>query len=287
MVSDKFQVRSTGPINPLTRQPIKGRKLGGGIRLGEMERDALLAHGAAYVLHDRLHTCSDYSTLDACASCGSILSPAHVPSGETRRLLGRPLLRTSHAGRTRLGPQQRMSPERERCPINSSVISAFRDCEVRPGTPRGPPGDPRHSDVHRVPEHRRRVPRRDPLRLQVPRHGARGHEHSNEARHPRMRAPSHPSQSFSHHDTRTATRPGSCLSFSAVGRPRLPAHVASAFPEHLRPFLLHLLETLAVHLHVDAQGTRATQPRGLPQGLHPRVRHRDADPATLRAPVAL
>ncbi|EME32710.1 DNA-directed RNA polymerase subunit isoform 1 [Galdieria sulphuraria] len=69
MVSDKFQVRSTGPINPLTRQPVKGRKVGGAIRFGEMERDALLAHGAAYLLHDRLQLCSDLHTVYACEVC--------------------------------------------------------------------------------------------------------------------------------------------------------------------------------------------------------------------------
>lgn len=76
MVSDKFQVRSLGPNNPLTQQPIKGRKAGGGIRFGEMERDSLLAHGAAYLLHDRLHACSDRHVASVCSHCGSLLAPA-------------------------------------------------------------------------------------------------------------------------------------------------------------------------------------------------------------------
>ncbi|KAK1420343.1 hypothetical protein QVD17_21860 [Tagetes erecta] len=74
MVSDKFQVRSTGTVDPVTHQPIKGRKKGGGIRFGEMERDSLLAHGAAYLLHDRLHTSSDHHIADVCSLCGSILT---------------------------------------------------------------------------------------------------------------------------------------------------------------------------------------------------------------------
>ena len=65
----------------MTRQPIKGRKFGGGIRFGEMERDALLAHGAAYLLHDRLHTCSDYTVMEVCSACGSLLSPnQYIPT---------------------------------------------------------------------------------------------------------------------------------------------------------------------------------------------------------------
>ena len=74
------QVRSTGPINPLTKQPVKGRKAGGGIRFGEMERDALLAHGAAYLLHDRLHSSSDYHVMDACIACGSLLTACAQPA---------------------------------------------------------------------------------------------------------------------------------------------------------------------------------------------------------------
>merc|ERR1712187_850006 len=74
MVSDKCQVRSTGPIDRLTHQPVKGRKFGGGIRIGEMERDSLLAHGAAFLVQDRLYTSSDYYTTDCCKRCGLLNS---------------------------------------------------------------------------------------------------------------------------------------------------------------------------------------------------------------------
>jgi DNA-directed RNA polymerase beta subunit len=79
MVKDKAQVRATGPVNALTRQPVKGKKKGGGVRFGEMERDALLAHGGAFLLHDRLHASSDAHTALVCKKCGSMLTTFSFP----------------------------------------------------------------------------------------------------------------------------------------------------------------------------------------------------------------
>ncbi|KAK3135668.1 hypothetical protein QOZ80_5BG0421940 [Eleusine coracana subsp. coracana] len=97
MVSDKFQVRTTGHVDQITRQPIGGRKRGGGIRFGEMERDALLAHGSAYLLHDRLHSCSDYHIADVCSLCGSLLTATVIKSDPQKKakheMLGLPTAR--------------------------------------------------------------------------------------------------------------------------------------------------------------------------------------------------
>merc|ERR1712007_148077 len=81
MVSDKYQVRAVGGINQLHKQPIKGRKRGGGVRFGEMERDALIAHGVTFLLQDRLLNCSDGEWRKACRLCGSSQSPQQLPSG--------------------------------------------------------------------------------------------------------------------------------------------------------------------------------------------------------------
>lgn len=81
MVSDKYQVRSTGPVDSITGQPVKGRKRGGGIKIGEMERDAIISHGVAFVLQDRLMNCSDAMLHRGCAHCGSILSTCNSTNG--------------------------------------------------------------------------------------------------------------------------------------------------------------------------------------------------------------
>ncbi|KAK3916298.1 DNA-directed RNA polymerase I subunit RPA2 [Frankliniella fusca] len=71
----RHMVRSTGAVDSVTHQPVKGRRRGGGVRFGEMERDGLLSHGASFLLQDRLFHCSDKSTHQVCRTCGTLLGP--------------------------------------------------------------------------------------------------------------------------------------------------------------------------------------------------------------------
>ncbi|MFZ8830532.1 MAG: DNA-directed RNA polymerase subunit A' [Candidatus Aenigmatarchaeota archaeon] len=71
LVSNKLQSRARGPVTLLTRQPTEGRSKEGGLRLGEMEKDCLLAHGAVLTLKERFD--SDKVILPVCKKCGMIV----------------------------------------------------------------------------------------------------------------------------------------------------------------------------------------------------------------------
>ena len=72
MVKDKINYRARGPNQQLTRQPVQGRANDGGLRIGEMERDAVCAHGLAYFLNESFMIRGDEYYMAVCNKTGSI-----------------------------------------------------------------------------------------------------------------------------------------------------------------------------------------------------------------------
>ena len=80
MVIDKSHSRARGPIVSLTRQPCEGRARDGGLRVGEMERDCMLSHGASVFTKERLMDVSDPFETGICRGCGSLATLNEVDS---------------------------------------------------------------------------------------------------------------------------------------------------------------------------------------------------------------
>ena len=72
MVKDKINYRATGPRTNLTRQTVQGRANDGGLRIGEMERDGVLAHGMSYFLNESFLVRGDEYFMAVCNKTGAI-----------------------------------------------------------------------------------------------------------------------------------------------------------------------------------------------------------------------
>jgi DNA-directed RNA polymerase II subunit RPB2 len=80
MVEDKINYRATGPKTLLTHQPLHGRAKGGGLAIGEMERDGMVAHGMSKFLHESFMDRSDGGEVQINRSTGTLdTSPDTMP----------------------------------------------------------------------------------------------------------------------------------------------------------------------------------------------------------------
>jgi DNA-directed RNA polymerase II subunit RPB2 len=88
MVADKLNVRGHDrdknelPKVMLTRQPTSGKRKGGGLRIGEMERDSVLSHGTSLFLKETMMERSDFYKWSVCRRCG--IMAIYNPSKKNR-----------------------------------------------------------------------------------------------------------------------------------------------------------------------------------------------------------
>jgi DNA-directed RNA polymerase beta subunit len=72
MVKDKINYRSRGQRTALTRQTVQGRANDGGLRIGEMDRDAIIAHGMKGFMYNSMMERGDKYYMAICNNTGTI-----------------------------------------------------------------------------------------------------------------------------------------------------------------------------------------------------------------------
>ena len=72
MVEDKWNARGKGKKEVRTHQPTGGRGAQGGLKIGEMDRDAIIAHGGMAFVKESFMERSDKATFPVCVACGTI-----------------------------------------------------------------------------------------------------------------------------------------------------------------------------------------------------------------------
>lgn len=83
LVFDKVHARAEGRMQILTRQPNEGRSKDGALRVGEMERDALISSGLSMFLMEAFMHKSDNFPIHVCDDCG--LFASHMPKNKSYR----------------------------------------------------------------------------------------------------------------------------------------------------------------------------------------------------------
>ena len=84
IAADKIHARFEGPKTALTRQPSEGRSRDGGLRVGTMEKDALVAHGISSFLKEKMLDDSDLYEMKVCGNCGMIATRKKVMNQDKR-----------------------------------------------------------------------------------------------------------------------------------------------------------------------------------------------------------
>jgi DNA-directed RNA polymerase II subunit RPB2 len=68
---DENYAMRKGPTNALVNQPLSGKANNGGLKVGEMEKDVICAHGTMKMLNDKFYVDSDGANIYICRNCGN------------------------------------------------------------------------------------------------------------------------------------------------------------------------------------------------------------------------